>query len=97
MFQQIQPLKPQEPAQVSKRLKSNIMMLQFVFRLFKYLSDVSLPIMSFIKLLLFRHRSHIDQSTDSIVEQNRMELGNSELYKEFQFLKKKFDSSYLDK
>ena len=72
-------------------------MLQFVFRLFKYLSDVSLPTFSFIKLLLFRHRSYIDQVTDSIVDKNRMELSNNELYKEFQFLKKKFDSAYLDK
>jgi hypothetical protein len=55
--------------------------LQFVFRLFKYLSDVTLPTMSFIKLMLFRHRSHIDQLTDSIIDQNRMELGSSELYK----------------
>lgn len=95
MFQQMH--KPYDAGQASRKLKANIMMLQFVFRLFKYLNDVSLPVMSFIKLLLFRHRSHIDQTTDNIVEQNRMELGNSELYKEFQFLKKKFDSSYLEK
>jgi len=72
-------------------------MLQFVFRLFKYLNDVSLPIFSFIKLLLFRHRSYIDQVTDILLDQNRVELGSSELYKEFQFLKKKFDSAYLDR
>jgi len=48
------------------------MMLQFTFRIFKYLSDVSIPIFSFIKLLLFRHRSYIDQITDILVDQNRI-------------------------
>lgn len=46
-----------------RKLKSSITMLQFVFRLFKYLSEVSIPIFSFIRLLLFRHRSHIEQVT----------------------------------
>jgi len=50
-----------------KRLKSSISMLQFVFRLFKYLSEVSIPIFSFVKLLLFRHRSHIEKVTESIL------------------------------
>lgn len=46
-----------------RKLKLSITMLQFVFRLFKYLSEVSIPIFSFIRLLLFRHRSHIEQVT----------------------------------
>jgi len=81
MFQQLQTNNFHEANNQSKRVKSNIMMLQFVFRLFKYLSDVSLPIFSFIKLLLFRHRSYIDQITDSLVDKNRIELNNNELYK----------------
>ncbi len=47
----------------SRRLKCSISMLQFIFRLFKYLSELPIPIFSFLKLLIFRHRSYIDQIT----------------------------------
>ncbi len=54
-----------------KKLKGNIMMLQFIFRLFKHMCDISIPLFSFIKLIIFRHRSYIDQSTDNLIQRNR--------------------------
>ena len=72
-------------------------MLQFVFRLFKYISDSHISIFSFVKLLLFRHRSYIDQSIQLMVEQSRNDSSTIELMKQFQFLKKMFDSAYLER
>lgn len=72
-------------------------MLLFLFRLLKYLSDSSLEMPQYIKLILFRHRSFLENQVERIVAEEKIERSTSETYKEFQYLKSRFDETYLHK
>ena len=62
----------------------------FLFRLLKSVSESSLLEAQMTRLILFRHRSVIDQNLP-------ISPSNDESYQEFQYLKSRFDETYIQK
>lgn len=72
-------------------------MLLFLYRLLGYLGDSELKGANFMRLILFRHRSHLESSVERVMAADKLDRSTYEPFKEFQFLKSRFDEAYLQK
>jgi hypothetical protein len=72
-------------------------MLLFLYRILSYLGETELKGANFMRLILFRHRSHLESSVERVMASERLERSTYEPFKEFQYLKSRFDEAYLQK
>ena len=78
-------------------LKNLTEMLLFLYRLLSFLGESDLQGANFMRLILFRHRSHLESSVERVMAGERLDRSTYEPFKEFQYLKSRFDEAYLQK
>lgn len=66
-------------------------MLLFLYRTLNLLGETNLEGASFIRLILFRHRNHLESSVERLMTAEKLDRSNYEPFKEFQYLKSRFD------
>jgi hypothetical protein len=72
-------------------------MLVFLLRQINYIGDTNLECSSFMRLILFRHRSYLESLVEKIAADERLDRNINDPLKNFHYLKSKFDDSYLQK
>ncbi len=50
-----------------------------------------------MRLILFRHRSFLESTAERIAQEDHLDRATYEPFKEFHFLKNKFDEAYLQR